>query len=83
MKLCMDDLYGVNAELCRRAIITLDGVKVAFCLEADEEQGYIERIDMENGRPIVYEHAILTVCEYGKVRIIDPLTIDLAEVYLK
>jgi hypothetical protein len=87
MRLSVEDMTGPDPEkagLCLRAIITLDGVKVDYCIVADDEAGYVERfVSDENGNVIAEGDEMKTERLTGKVRIIDPEALPLAEVYLK
>lgn len=92
MRLSVEDMTGPDPEkagLCVRAVITLDGVKQERCVEADEEGGFIVVfIDQEDPRfksEMIKQGGECWPVEtlYGKVRIIDPEALPLAEVYLK
>ena len=88
MRLSVEDMTGPDpdkAGLCVRAVITLDGVKQERCIVADEEEGFIMQHSLdEAGQLFVDERGdVATEILYGKVRIIDPEALPLAEVYLK
>lgn len=74
----------VLGPLCRRAIILFNGHALDRVVEADEEQGYVivhER--WPDGQLKVFGDRLVQLKLIGKVRIIDPDEVDLAEVYLK
>lgn len=88
MRLSVEDMTGPDpdkAGLCVRAVITLDGVKQERCIVADEEEGFIMQHSLnEAGQVYADERGdVATEILYGKVRIIDPEALPLAEVYLK
>lgn len=87
MRLSVEDMTGPDPEkagLCVRAVITLDGVKVDYCIVADEEGGYVERfVTDEDGNVVPEGDGIKTERLSGKVRTIDPEAKSLAEVYSK
>lgn len=70
MKLSIKD---VQTPLHNRAIITLNGERVEYCTEADEEAGYVERFKLgKDGKPYIEGEEIATERVEGEVRIIDP-----------
>lgn len=52
MKLSIDIPNPLN----NQATVTLDGVKVVYCLEADEENGYIIRLKTDTNGNLIAEN---------------------------
>lgn len=72
-------------DLCRRARVLLDDRVVEKVIYANEEDGVLIKYCLDqNGKPIAcsLDEFATEVC-YGKVKIIDPETVDLSEVYLR
>lgn len=87
MRLSVEDMTGPDpdkAGLCVHAVIALNGTKVDYCIVADEEGGYVERFATdEDGNVVPEGDSLKTERLYGKVRIIDPEALPLAEGYSK
>lgn len=69
MRLSVDDI----SPLTKRAIILLNRAPVKYCIEADEESGYV----------ITYDKNWLRVRMEGEVKILDPLEINIHEIYTR
>lgn len=70
--------------LMQRAIIVFNGKVVKDVVEADEEHGFIWQMKRDSlGNFIVKDDELVRIRRQGRVRIIDPLNVDLAGVYLK
>lgn len=90
MNISIHDRNGPDqykAALCMRARIAMNGRVVQRIVEADEEQGYILQLMNINDPRFKVESQALNdwplLCFFGRVRIIDPDTVDLSEIYLK
>ena len=69
-------------DLHRRAVITLNGRMVKYCLMADEERGKLKA----HANPLQFDFQTgdLKVIELkGKVRIVDPLDYDIHYAYTR
>ncbi len=74
----------IKGPLCRRAVIMFNGQYEKYVVEADEETGLLRRYKQVDGRFEADEnHNCVIEALQGKVKIIDPDNVILADVYLK